>query len=103
MCDQYANDDIGMGMHKTCSDRYRSVKATTSVMNSGDNGLTSLSSDDLMGIRIMACRKDIAANQTWATVLGSKIYQSWKIGNEIVRINTSAGGGNLFLSECSHY
>jgi hypothetical protein len=100
MCDQYVNQDIGTGMHKTCSNLYRSVKATTSVMNSGDNGLTSLSVDDIMGIRIMACRKDIEANQAWASALGPQVYQNWNLAAEISRLNNVAGR-DLFLKECA--
>jgi hypothetical protein len=109
MCDQYG--EVGadgsankIGMHPRCSPIFRSEKATASIM-SATKEATTLTPDDTLGIRILACRNDQKrtrgwnANLEWTKVVGEKM-RAWEgIQKETSRINTKAGE-DLFLREC---
>jgi hypothetical protein len=113
MCDQYNVDEakkgIGVGMHATCSSNFRSRFAELSVMNAGgvlDENSSFISKsvilmpNDAVALRLMACRSDIPANETWLQKRTDLVAQ-WRsedyFRNEIQRLR---GNGISFLPQC---
>jgi hypothetical protein len=114
MCDQYSNSNP-VAMHPNCQDEMKSERAVTSIMNNTD--YTSLLPDDLLGIRILACRRGFEErpwfdpgnilgtatkiNEKWADQVGStmNLWNLGDLGKEMDRLNTLLGGQH-FLGKC---
>ncbi|MGE0171941.1 MAG: hypothetical protein AB7T49_04115 [Oligoflexales bacterium] len=98
MCDQYDKTGTAIGMHPTCDPGYSSQQAVDSVM-SGARTSTDLTPDDILGLRILACRADISANVKWAEKLKSEILTWEGVKEEAIRL-TQAAGRDLFIPIC---
>ncbi|MGE0173407.1 MAG: hypothetical protein AB7T49_11490 [Oligoflexales bacterium] len=111
LCDQYDDNTNAPGMHSHCSPRVRSAAVTgDTVMMSDVPGrvITRLFPDDIMGIRTLACLKNVT-NEKWMPAIGGHANEAWLQTNggkstvekwEGVFAETARIGADLFLPEC---
>lgn len=102
LCDQYdENNAARITFHDNCQSQYKSAAAARSIMGGGyQNSPNGLTEDDFLGIRIGACRPDIAANTAWLRA-NAEIVAEWKtpaFKAEVERIQKLGAG---LLAECT--
>lgn len=84
LCDQYDAEGADVGFHEKCDPEFRSSVAGVSIMNRmGAMRPTHLTEDDILGIRMLACRRDVESNDDWLRSMDNSFLQSWFIENEV--------------------
>ena len=121
LCDQY---DSGLGKdfvhHERCKHRSKLISDTVMIRSDSAPGMVdNFHADDIIGIRLMACRKypvsfgffsgkigkeAVESNKKWREVLGDNTYANWQTPRfkEVLKEMKEAqrSTNDLFFEEC---